>query len=53
MGRFASIKISFHVPTYTIKDHQIGTEIQRLKKRLKRLRKPSGGWRENKRTGGI
>ena len=40
MGRVCIHKDIFsHVPTYTIKDHQIGTEIQRLKKAIEEVEK--------------
>jgi phosphoenolpyruvate-protein kinase (PTS system EI component) len=38
MGKVCIHKDIFsHVPTYTIKDHQIGTEIQRLKKAIEEV----------------
>lgn len=40
MGRVCIHKDIFsHVPTYAIKDHQIGTEIQRLKKAIEEIEK--------------
>jgi len=40
MGRVCIHKDIFsHVPTYAIKDHQIGTEIQRLKKAIEEVEK--------------